>query len=208
MINEMELGFSGHCPTVILADIYAQAFDLYHAGKKEEAFAMFGRIQALRHDEFEHGQSDDGGAGHVQADDPIAQRPAWAGGGGGGGAAAEPDGVALPAAAVEVVPLDVAAPAAPEVLAAHPLPPPDHPPKKWRPSARPWIRISSLTCAVISYNLQVFSRPAHTNPISTPEIDGLVQLCRDLGISIHIGEYVFSIYDYAEKLTAMPGTKC
>ncbi len=47
MINEMELGFWGHCPTVNLADIYAQAFDLYHAGKKEESFAMFGRIGAL-----------------------------------------------------------------------------------------------------------------------------------------------------------------
>jgi len=47
MINEMELGFSGHCPTVSLADLYAQAFDLYHAGRKEDAFAMFGRIQAF-----------------------------------------------------------------------------------------------------------------------------------------------------------------
>jgi 4-hydroxy-tetrahydrodipicolinate synthase len=47
MINEMELGFSGHCPTVSLADVYAQAFDLFHAGKKAEAFAMFGRIQAF-----------------------------------------------------------------------------------------------------------------------------------------------------------------
>ncbi len=47
MINEMELGFSGHCPTVALADLYAQAFDLYHAGRKEDAFAMFGRIQAF-----------------------------------------------------------------------------------------------------------------------------------------------------------------
>jgi 4-hydroxy-tetrahydrodipicolinate synthase len=47
MINEMELGFSGHCPVVGLSDLYAQAFDLYHAGKKEDAFAMFGRIQAF-----------------------------------------------------------------------------------------------------------------------------------------------------------------
>jgi 4-hydroxy-tetrahydrodipicolinate synthase len=47
MINEMELGFSGHCPYVALADLYAQAFDLFHAGKKEDAFAMFGRIQAF-----------------------------------------------------------------------------------------------------------------------------------------------------------------
>ncbi len=47
MITEMELGFSGHCPYPTLADIYAAAFDLWHAGKKVEAFDMFGRIQAL-----------------------------------------------------------------------------------------------------------------------------------------------------------------
>jgi dihydrodipicolinate synthase/N-acetylneuraminate lyase len=47
MINEMELGFSGHCPTVALADVYAQAFDLWHAGKRREAFDMFGRILAF-----------------------------------------------------------------------------------------------------------------------------------------------------------------
>jgi 4-hydroxy-tetrahydrodipicolinate synthase len=47
MINEMELGFLGHCPTTGLADIYAQAFDLWHAGKRQEAFDMFGRICAF-----------------------------------------------------------------------------------------------------------------------------------------------------------------
>ena len=47
MINEMELGFSGHCPTVALADVYAAAFDLWHAGKRQEAFDMFGRILAF-----------------------------------------------------------------------------------------------------------------------------------------------------------------
>jgi 4-hydroxy-tetrahydrodipicolinate synthase len=47
MINEMELGFSGHCPVVALADVYASAFDLWHAGKKQEAFDMFGRILAF-----------------------------------------------------------------------------------------------------------------------------------------------------------------
>lgn len=47
MINEMELGFSGHCPTVALSDVYAAAFDLWHAGKRQEAFDMFGRILAF-----------------------------------------------------------------------------------------------------------------------------------------------------------------
>jgi dihydrodipicolinate synthase/N-acetylneuraminate lyase len=47
MITEMELGFSGHCPVVALADVYAAAFDLWHAGKRREAFDMFGRILAF-----------------------------------------------------------------------------------------------------------------------------------------------------------------
>jgi 4-hydroxy-tetrahydrodipicolinate synthase len=47
MIDEMRLGFSGHCPTTGLADVYASAFDLWHAGKKKEAFDMFGRVLAF-----------------------------------------------------------------------------------------------------------------------------------------------------------------
>jgi len=47
MIDEMRLGFSGHCPTTVLSDFYAAAFDLWHAGKKREAFDMFGRLQAF-----------------------------------------------------------------------------------------------------------------------------------------------------------------
>jgi dihydrodipicolinate synthase/N-acetylneuraminate lyase len=47
MITEMERGFIGHCPTTGLSDIYAQAFDLWHAGKKREAFDMFGRVLAF-----------------------------------------------------------------------------------------------------------------------------------------------------------------
>src|ERR1017187_6986256 len=47
MIDEMRLGFSGHSPTTVLADFYAAAFDLWHAGKRREAFDMFGRIQAF-----------------------------------------------------------------------------------------------------------------------------------------------------------------
>jgi len=47
MVNEMELGFMGHCPTTGLADLYAATFDLWHAGKHQEAFDMFGRICAF-----------------------------------------------------------------------------------------------------------------------------------------------------------------
>ena len=47
MIDEMRLGFSGHCPFTVLSDFYAAAFDLWHAGKRREAFDMFGRIQAF-----------------------------------------------------------------------------------------------------------------------------------------------------------------
>ena len=44
MINELMLGAQGFCPTVDLADIYAQAADLWFAGKHSEAFDMFGRV--------------------------------------------------------------------------------------------------------------------------------------------------------------------
>ena len=47
MIEEMRLGFSGHCPTTGLADRYAKVFDLWHAGRHEEAFNVFGRILAF-----------------------------------------------------------------------------------------------------------------------------------------------------------------
>jgi dihydrodipicolinate synthase/N-acetylneuraminate lyase len=47
MIDEMRLGFSGHCPYTVLSDFYAAAFDLWHAGKRREAFDMFGRLQAF-----------------------------------------------------------------------------------------------------------------------------------------------------------------
>jgi 4-hydroxy-tetrahydrodipicolinate synthase len=47
MLDEMRLGFSGHCPTTGLADLYQATFDLWHAGNHTEAFDMFGRIQAF-----------------------------------------------------------------------------------------------------------------------------------------------------------------
>jgi dihydrodipicolinate synthase/N-acetylneuraminate lyase len=43
MMTEMESGFSGHCPFVSLADVYAAAFDLFHKDQRREAFDMFGR---------------------------------------------------------------------------------------------------------------------------------------------------------------------
>jgi dihydrodipicolinate synthase/N-acetylneuraminate lyase len=46
MITEMELGFSGHCPFVSFSDLYASAFDDYHAGRLREAFDQFGHIEA------------------------------------------------------------------------------------------------------------------------------------------------------------------
>jgi dihydrodipicolinate synthase/N-acetylneuraminate lyase len=47
MITEMERGFTGHCPTTGLADVYAQAFNLWHSGQRREAFDMFGRVLAF-----------------------------------------------------------------------------------------------------------------------------------------------------------------
>jgi dihydrodipicolinate synthase/N-acetylneuraminate lyase len=47
MITEMELGFTGHCPTVGLSDVYQAAWDLWRQGKHNEAFDMFGRVLAF-----------------------------------------------------------------------------------------------------------------------------------------------------------------
>ncbi len=46
MITEMERGFVGHCPFVSLADLYASAYDSFHAGKLRDAFDQFGRVEA------------------------------------------------------------------------------------------------------------------------------------------------------------------
>jgi dihydrodipicolinate synthase/N-acetylneuraminate lyase len=47
MIEEMALGFTGHCPTTGMADLYQATWDLWHAGKRAEAFDMFGRVLAF-----------------------------------------------------------------------------------------------------------------------------------------------------------------
>ena len=46
MISEMEAGFAGHCCFTSLADMYAAAYDQFHAGNRRAAFDTFGRIMA------------------------------------------------------------------------------------------------------------------------------------------------------------------
>lgn len=47
LFPEMELGFLGTCPYAGLSDVLQQSFDLYQAGKKREAYDMFGRFLAF-----------------------------------------------------------------------------------------------------------------------------------------------------------------
>lgn len=46
LMNDMEAGFSGHCPATSLADLYTAAYDHFHAGDKQAAFETFGYIRA------------------------------------------------------------------------------------------------------------------------------------------------------------------
>jgi L-alanine-DL-glutamate epimerase-like enolase superfamily enzyme len=48
--------------------------------------------------------------------------------------------------------------------------------------------------------LQELNFIAYEDPIPTDDIDGLVELCRALDIPIHIGEFIFSPYNYAEYI--------
>jgi len=41
---------------------------------------------------------------------------------------------------------------------------------------------------------------AFEDPIPTKDIEGCVQLCQALDVPIHLGEFLFSIYDYAEYI--------
>ena len=84
MIDEMRLGFSGHCPTTVLADFYAAAFDLWHSGKEREAFDMFGRIGAFN--------SITGAGGYLMVMRGMFKESTRTRGGGGGGGAAAPSG--------------------------------------------------------------------------------------------------------------------
>jgi 4-hydroxy-tetrahydrodipicolinate synthase len=47
LIAEMELGFWGHCPYTALSDVYAASYNLWHGGRRKEAFDMFGRVLAF-----------------------------------------------------------------------------------------------------------------------------------------------------------------
>ena len=47
LMQELPLGFTGLCPTPQFSDLLQQVMELYWAGKKAEAFDMFGRVQAF-----------------------------------------------------------------------------------------------------------------------------------------------------------------
>ncbi len=47
MLDELNLGFAGFCPTPGLADLFQATAELWDAGRKQEAFDMFGRIQGF-----------------------------------------------------------------------------------------------------------------------------------------------------------------
>ncbi len=48
MIDELRAGFDGYVPIVTYADLLQTVFELWNAGKQQEAFALFGRIQAFQ----------------------------------------------------------------------------------------------------------------------------------------------------------------
>jgi 4-hydroxy-tetrahydrodipicolinate synthase len=50
LIDEMIRGFSGSMPAASFADVYAAAWDLWHAGRKKEAVAAFGNAAILIHE--------------------------------------------------------------------------------------------------------------------------------------------------------------
>jgi 4-hydroxy-tetrahydrodipicolinate synthase len=55
MIDEMRRGFSGCMPAASFADLYAQTWDLWHEGKREEAMAMQGRTLMILTEMLSHG---------------------------------------------------------------------------------------------------------------------------------------------------------
>ncbi|MDG7001868.1 MAG: dihydrodipicolinate synthase family protein [Nitrososphaerota archaeon] len=48
MIDELRLGFDGYVPIITYADLLQRTFELWNAGKQDEAFEMFGRVQAFQ----------------------------------------------------------------------------------------------------------------------------------------------------------------
>jgi 4-hydroxy-tetrahydrodipicolinate synthase len=47
LLRELPLGFEGLCPTPQYADLLQQAMELYWAGRKQQAYDMFARVQAF-----------------------------------------------------------------------------------------------------------------------------------------------------------------
>jgi 4-hydroxy-tetrahydrodipicolinate synthase len=93
LLEELPLGFVGLCPTPQVADLLQQVQELYWAGKKREAFDMFGRVQALAtipgaigYLMEARGVFPEGTKSRPQPMEPES-RPAGGGAGGGGGAA-------------------------------------------------------------------------------------------------------------------------
>jgi 4-hydroxy-tetrahydrodipicolinate synthase len=83
MMDEMRLGFTGFCPTVGMADVFQETWELYKAGKVRESYDMFGRIQAFstivdadRYVMVARG---------IFKEDTQTHRPSGTGGAGGGG---------------------------------------------------------------------------------------------------------------------------
>jgi dihydrodipicolinate synthase/N-acetylneuraminate lyase len=92
LLEELPLGFTGLCPTPQLADLLQQVMDLYWAGKKREAFDMFGRVQAfatipgaIEYLMVARGVFPEGTKSRPQPMEPEARRATGGGAGGGGG---------------------------------------------------------------------------------------------------------------------------
>jgi dihydrodipicolinate synthase/N-acetylneuraminate lyase len=48
MIDELRAGFDGYVPIITYADLLQRVFELWNAGRQDDAFVMFGRVQAFQ----------------------------------------------------------------------------------------------------------------------------------------------------------------
>jgi 2-keto-3-deoxy-L-arabinonate dehydratase len=48
MLDELRAGFDGYVPIITYADLLQRVYELWNAGKQNEAFEMFGRVQAFQ----------------------------------------------------------------------------------------------------------------------------------------------------------------
>ena len=92
LMQELPLGFVGLCPTPQFADVLQQVQELYWAGKRRDAFDMFGRVQgfaqipgAVEYMMVARGVFKETTKSRPQPMEAEAPRPAGGGGGGGGG---------------------------------------------------------------------------------------------------------------------------